>query len=102
MFTWKSELRFKLLFCSMTFIMGCSSSRASHIKVPRTYDDVRSPEEKDGDNNGRGVPDGQEKYTDVRERTITHQETVRKYRQCQVTQSTYISESTTSLEQSLT
>ena len=33
---------------------------------------------------------------------MVYEEAVRKYRQCQVTQSTYISESTTSFEQSLT
>lgn len=48
--------------------MGCSSSHASHIKVQRNYDDVRFTGEKN-DEEGRGVPDGQEKYVDVRECT---------------------------------
>ncbi|KAL4220152.1 hypothetical protein ACF0H5_020564 [Mactra antiquata] len=82
------------------YIMGCSSSRASAIRITNDYDGLRVTEIKEVDKDIRGDPDGQEIQVEIRHQSQS--EFVKKYRQCQVTQSTYVSESTASLEQSLT
>ncbi|KAH3807744.1 hypothetical protein DPMN_136092 [Dreissena polymorpha] len=86
--------------------MGCSSSRSPHIKTHRLYDDIQAsqicvPKQE------RGIPDGEEKYLDTsKNQGNDHQREAvdfsQRYQRCQVTETTYLSTSTSSLNESLT